>query len=61
MPCNGAIYLSICLLGQYIRTKDRAPIFPVNFNETFVVEKVRMDVLSASNYFVLVMTEMITP
>ncbi|KAF0309266.1 Spermatogenesis-associated protein 6 [Amphibalanus amphitrite] len=40
VPCNGAIYLSICLLGQYIRTKDKAPIFPINFNETFVVEKV---------------------
>ena len=44
VPCNGAIYLSVCLLGQYVRTKDKAPIFPISFNETFGVEKVRKNI-----------------
>ncbi|XP_037090105.1 spermatogenesis associated 6-like protein [Pollicipes pollicipes] len=49
IPCNGAVYLSICLLGNYIRTKETAPVFPMMFYEKFVIEKVFRHVFHLSD------------
>ncbi|XP_043242748.1 spermatogenesis-associated protein 6-like isoform X1 [Amphibalanus amphitrite] len=40
LSSRGTTYLSICILGHHIQTREAAPVFPLMFHEKFIIEKV---------------------